>query len=71
MALSYGTLTAMIATLDQLLKGLSYSNPGPVTAETILSAMLVGIIGNVFFSTFLNNTKGFRAVTAFCTPSII
>jgi hypothetical protein len=63
MSLSYGTLTATIAVLDQAIKGLDYANSSEVTSETILSAMMVGVLGNPVFSFLLRKTKAYRAVS--------
>jgi hypothetical protein len=59
-------LSAVIATLDQILKGLKYSDPGQVTAEVIMAAMLVGILANPVFSISLRRTMAFKMITCFC-----
>jgi hypothetical protein len=64
MSLNYGTLTATIAVLDQGIKGLNYTNSSEVTSNTILSAMLIGVLGNPLFSILLRKTKAYRAVSA-------
>ena len=64
MTLNYGTLTALIMILDQLLAGLDYRDSGNVTSITIASAMIVGIFSNPIFSFLLRTTKAYRAVSA-------
>ncbi len=63
MSLNYGTLTATIAVLDQGIKGLNYTNSSEITSSTILSAMLIGVLGNPVFSILLRKTKAYRAVS--------
>ena len=63
MSLNYGTLTATIVVLDQAVKGLGYRNSSEITSNTILSAMLIGILGNPIFSFLLNKTNAYRAVS--------
>lgn len=63
MSLNYGTLTATIAILDQAIKGLNYVNSSEVTSNTVLSAMVVGVLGNPLFSILLRKTKAYRAVS--------
>ena len=67
MSLNYGTLTAMIMVLDQLLAGIGVSDSGQTTSITVGSAMVVGIISNPIFSFLLKSTKAYRAVTALST----
>ncbi len=61
-SLNYGTLGATIGILDQAIKGLGYNNSSEVTSTTILSAMIVGILGNPVFSFLLKKTSAYRAV---------
>ena len=63
MTLNYGTLTALILILDQLLAGLGYTNSGPYTSLTIGSAMIIGILSNPLFSYLLRKTKAYRMVS--------
>jgi MFS family permease len=69
MTFSYGTLTALIMILDQLLAGLGYSDSGRVTSITIAAAMIVGIFSNPVFSYLPRTTKAYRAISALSTPS--
>lgn len=71
MSLNYGTLTATIAILDQAIKGLGYDNSSEVTSTTILSAMVVGVLGNPIFSILLRKTKAYRVVSGLGTKNII
>ena len=71
MSLNYGTLTATIAILDQAIKGLGYDNSSEVTSTTILSAMVVGVLGNPIFSILLRKTKASRVVSGLGTKNII
>ena len=71
MSLNYGTLTATIAILDQAIKGLGYDNSSEVTSTTILSAMVVGVLGNPIFSILLRKTKAYRGVSGLGTKNII
>lgn len=63
MMVSYGTQIAFIATLDQILKGLGYSDSNETTALTILCAMLIGIVATPVFSTIIKKTKKYKLVT--------
>jgi hypothetical protein len=77
MTFNYGTLTALIMILDQLLSGLGFSDSGQVTSITVGSATLVGILSNPIFSFLLKSTKAYRAVAALSTtfpiqtPSVV
>lgn len=71
MTFNYGTLTAFIIIVDQMLVGLGYSNSGQVTSTTIISAMIVGILSNGIFSYLLRKTKAYRAVSALSNSLII
>lgn len=71
MTLNYGTLSAMIAVLDQILKGIGYSNPGQFTSITIASAMIIGILSNPLFSFLLRKTKAYKAVSIVCSINFI
>lgn len=64
MTFNYGTLTAVIMILDQMLAGFGYSNSGKVTSFAIASALIVGILSNPLFSYVLRKTKAFRAVAS-------
>lgn len=64
MTLNYGTITALIMVLDQLLAGLGYKDSGRVTSVTIAAAMLAGIVSNPLFSFLLKRTRAYRAVSA-------
>ena len=65
MGFNYGTLTAIMMVLDQMLAGLGYGeDSGNVTSITIASAMVIGILSNPFFSYLLRKTKAYRAVIA-------
>jgi hypothetical protein len=64
MMFSYGTQIAFISTLDQILKSLRYDDPGQTTSETLLFAMLVGIIANPIFSTFIKKTLKYKLITS-------
>lgn len=68
MGCNYGTLTALMMVLDQMLAGLGYEESGNVTSITIASAMILGIITNPLFSFLLRKTKAYRAVSALSTP---
>lgn len=63
MTLNYGTLTAIIMILDQMLAGLGYEDSGKVTSLTVASAMIMGIFSNPIFSFLLRRTKAYRAVS--------
>lgn len=67
MTFNYGTLTALIMVLDQLLAGLGYEDSGEITSLTVASAMGVGILSNPIFSYLLKTTKAYRAVSALST----
>lgn len=71
MSLNYGTLTATIAILDQAVKGLGYENSSTVTSNTIISAMLIGVLGNPVFSYLLKRTKAYRAVSGLSNFNLI
>jgi hypothetical protein len=71
MALNYGTLTAAITILDQAIKGLNYSNSNEIASDTILSAMMIGVLGNPVFSFLLRKTKAYRAVSGLSTHQSI
>ena len=62
MSFNYGTLTALIMVLDQMLAGLGYEESGQVTSVTIASAVILGIFSNPLFSYLLRTTKSYRAV---------
>lgn len=71
MTFNYGTLTALILILDQLLAGLGFSDSGHMTSITVGSAMIIGILSNPIFSYLLNSTKAYRAVAALSTFILI
>ena len=71
MTFNYGTLTAFIMILDQLLAGLKYADSGKITSLTIASAMGVGILSNPIFSYLLRTTKAYRAVSALSTSFVM
>ena len=65
MGCNYGTLTAIMMVLDQMLAGLDYGeDSGNITSITIASAMVIGILSNPLFSYLLRKTKAYRAVIA-------
>lgn len=71
MTFNYGTLTALIMILDQMLAGLGFKDSGKVTSLTVASAMIVGIFSNPIFSFMLRKTKAYRAVSGLSNHFII
>jgi hypothetical protein len=67
MSFNYGTLTATLMILDQLLAGLGYKDSSSIFSYAVLSAMLVGILSNPLFSFLLKSTKAYRAVLGLST----
>ena len=68
MGFNYGTLTALMMVLDQMLAGLGYTDSGNVTSITIASAMILGILSNPLFSYLIRKTKAYRAVSGLSNP---
>ena len=68
MGFNYGTLTALMMVLDQMLAGLEYHDSGNITSITIASAMILGILSNPFFSYLLRKTKAYGAVLGLSNP---
>ena len=64
MSFSYGTLTSVLATLDQSLSSLAYDNPGRVTSIVILPAMIIGIVSTVVISVVLKKARAYRLFAA-------
>lgn len=64
MTFNYGTLTALLMIMDQMLAGFGYIDSGKFTSITIASAMIIGIFSNPLFSYLLRKTKAYRAVSA-------
>ena len=69
--MSYGTLTAVISTVDQAVKGFGYINSSSVTSSTILSAMLTGVIGTFVFSYLLKKTNAYKLITSISNNNTI
>ena len=69
--MSYGTLTAVISTVDQAVKGFGYINSSSETSSTILSAMLTGVIGTFVFSYLLKKTNAYKLITSISNNNII
>jgi hypothetical protein len=63
MTFSYGTMIAFMANLDQMLKSLGYKDSNETTANSILFAMLVGILATPVFSLFLKKTRKYKLIT--------
>lgn len=70
MTFSYGTQIAFISTLDQILKSLRYEDPGQTTSYTLLFAMLVGILANPIYSTFIKKTLKYKLITSLSILSV-
>jgi hypothetical protein len=64
-------LTAVISTVDQAIKGFGYKNSSSVTSNTILSAMLTGVIGTFVFSSILKKTNAYKLITSISINTII
>ena len=60
MSFNYGTLSAIIAVLDQMLKGFGYYKSGSITSATILSAMGAGLICNIVLSQLVKATRAYK-----------
>lgn len=65
MSFSYGTMIAVLATLDQTLSSLGYNEPGRITSLVILPAMLVGIISTVIISVILKKARAYKKFALF------
>lgn len=63
MMFSYGTMIAFIANLDQMLKSLNYKDSNEITANTVLYAMLLGMVATPFFSILLKKTRKYKYIT--------
>jgi len=67
MVFGFGTLSALLLILDQALKGLGYENSGTITSLVILSALIGGLIGTLYFSYLLRKTKAYRLLSGLST----
>lgn len=61
-AFNNGTFNATIALLDQALKGLGYDNSGSITSQTLIAAIIVGVIVNPLFSFALRKSNAYRLI---------
>ena len=64
MSFSYGTLTSVLANLDQSLSSLAYDDHGRVTSIVILPAMIIGIVSTVVISVVLKKARAYRLFAA-------
>jgi hypothetical protein len=63
MTFSYGSTIAFLANLDQILNSLNYKDSNEVTAQSILFAMLIGIVGTPIFSIALKKTGKYKLIS--------
>ena len=71
MTLSYGMTIAFLANLDQLLHSLGYEDSNEVTAQSILFAMVTGIVGTPIFSIMIRKTKKYKMTSCLSKSSFI
>ena len=60
MSFNYGTVTAVMAVVDQMLKGFGYYDSGNATSATIISAMGAGLASNIVLSQLVKATRAYK-----------
>jgi hypothetical protein len=63
-AFNNGSLNAILAILDQAIKGMGYTNSSSVVSKIVISVVVVGVISNPIFSIVLKKSNAYRLLTS-------